>query len=94
MIGSFVLKRIHSWDIFTPSTQQTVVASTAFCMETSSLRTVTFQMIFLGKKELVNLFLPELGHLVTEANICCALRQEVRLLLGGENTEACSHKCV
>ncbi|KAF1430195.1 Synaptonemal complex protein 2-like, partial [Spheniscus humboldti] len=33
-------------------------------------------MIFLGKKELVNLFLPELGHLVTEANICCALRQE------------------
>ncbi|XP_068253254.1 synaptonemal complex protein 2-like [Nyctibius grandis] len=29
-----------------------------------------------GKKKLVNLFLPELGHLVTEANICCALRQE------------------
>ncbi|KAM9302524.1 synaptonemal complex protein 2-like [Morus bassanus] len=29
-----------------------------------------------GKKELVNLLLPELGHLVTEANICCALRQE------------------
>ncbi|KFR09199.1 Synaptonemal complex protein 2-like, partial [Nipponia nippon] len=29
-----------------------------------------------GKKELVNLFLPELGHLVTEVNICCALRQE------------------
>ncbi|XP_075603243.1 synaptonemal complex protein 2-like [Balearica regulorum gibbericeps] len=29
-----------------------------------------------GKKELVNLFLPELGHLVTETNICCALRQE------------------
>ncbi|XP_075351737.1 synaptonemal complex protein 2-like [Mycteria americana] len=29
-----------------------------------------------GKKELVTLFLPELGHLVTEANICCALRQE------------------
>nr|XP_009676356.1 PREDICTED: synaptonemal complex protein 2-like [Struthio camelus australis] len=29
-----------------------------------------------GKKELVNLFLPELGHLVTEANVCCALRQE------------------
>nr|XP_009511972.1 PREDICTED: synaptonemal complex protein 2-like [Phalacrocorax carbo] len=29
-----------------------------------------------GKKELVNLFLPELGHLVTEADICCALRQE------------------
>ncbi|KAM8810997.1 synaptonemal complex protein 2-like [Eudromia elegans] len=29
-----------------------------------------------GKKELVNLFLPELGQLVTEANICCALRQE------------------
>ncbi|NXG80472.1 SYC2L protein, partial [Baryphthengus martii] len=28
------------------------------------------------KKELVNLFLPVLGHLVTEANICCALRQE------------------
>ncbi|KAF1461659.1 Synaptonemal complex protein 2-like, partial [Pygoscelis antarcticus] len=33
-------------------------------------------MIFLGKKELVNLFLPELGHLVTEASICWALRQE------------------
>ncbi|XP_064908490.1 synaptonemal complex protein 2-like isoform X2 [Columba livia] len=29
-----------------------------------------------GKKELVNLFLPELGNLVTEAGICCALRQE------------------
>ncbi|NXD76105.1 SYC2L protein, partial [Halcyon senegalensis] len=29
-----------------------------------------------GKKEMVNLFLPVLGHLVTEANICCALRQE------------------
>ncbi|XP_071409073.1 synaptonemal complex protein 2-like [Pithys albifrons albifrons] len=29
-----------------------------------------------GKKEMVNLFLPELGHLVTEANICCALRLE------------------
>ncbi|XP_062424501.1 synaptonemal complex protein 2-like [Rhea pennata] len=29
-----------------------------------------------GKKELVNLFLPELGHLVTEVNVCCALRQE------------------
>ncbi|KAM6298978.1 synaptonemal complex protein 2-like [Aegotheles albertisi] len=29
-----------------------------------------------GKKELVNLFLPALGHLVTEENICCALRQE------------------
>ncbi|KAM6087624.1 synaptonemal complex protein 2-like [Chlamydotis macqueenii] len=29
-----------------------------------------------GKKELVNLFLPELGHLVTEANISCTLRQE------------------
>ncbi|NXY77234.1 SYC2L protein, partial [Glareola pratincola] len=27
-------------------------------------------------KELVNLFLPELGRLVTEENICCALRQE------------------
>lgn len=51
-------------------------------------------MIFLGKKELVNLFLPELGHLVTEANICCALRQEVRLLLGEENTDTCAHKCV
>ncbi|NXL51987.1 SYC2L protein, partial [Podilymbus podiceps] len=37
---------------------------------------VTFQMIFLGKKKLVNLFLLELGHLVTEENICCALRQE------------------
>nr|XP_021156981.1 synaptonemal complex protein 2-like [Columba livia] len=32
-----------------------------------------------GKKELVNLFLPELGNLVTEAGICCALRQEVAL---------------
>ncbi|NXS45399.1 SYC2L protein, partial [Balaeniceps rex] len=42
----------------------------------SALVSVTFQMIFLGKKELVNLFLPELGHLVTEANTCCALRQE------------------
>ncbi|NXV47325.1 SYC2L protein, partial [Uria aalge] len=42
----------------------------------SALVSVTFQMIFLGKKELVNLFLPELGHLVTEENICCALRQE------------------
>ncbi|XP_072185324.1 synaptonemal complex protein 2-like isoform X2 [Excalfactoria chinensis] len=29
-----------------------------------------------GKKQLVNLFLPELGRLVTEASICCALRQE------------------
>ncbi|XP_067148479.1 synaptonemal complex protein 2-like [Apteryx mantelli] len=29
-----------------------------------------------GKKELVNLFLPELGHLVTETNVCCTLRQE------------------
>ncbi|CAM9249474.1 unnamed protein product [Bubo scandiacus] len=29
-----------------------------------------------GEKEVVNLFLPELGHLVTEANICSALRQE------------------
>ncbi|XP_042662571.1 synaptonemal complex protein 2-like [Tyto alba] len=29
-----------------------------------------------GKKEMVNLFLPELGHLVTEANACFALRQE------------------
>ncbi|NXW61637.1 SYC2L protein, partial [Eurystomus gularis] len=29
-----------------------------------------------GKKELVNLFLPALGNLVTEENICCALRQE------------------
>ncbi|NXF36605.1 SYC2L protein, partial [Nyctibius bracteatus] len=42
----------------------------------SALVSVTFQMIFLGKKKLVNLFLPELGHLVTEASICCALRQE------------------
>ncbi|NXW84357.1 SYC2L protein, partial [Alopecoenas beccarii] len=42
----------------------------------SALVCVTFQTIFLGKKELVNLFLPELGNLVTEANICCALRQE------------------
>ncbi|KAM9387447.1 synaptonemal complex protein 2-like [Phaethornis superciliosus] len=29
-----------------------------------------------GKKELVNFFLPELGNLVTEKSICCALRQE------------------
>ncbi|KFU92108.1 Synaptonemal complex protein 2-like, partial [Chaetura pelagica] len=29
-----------------------------------------------GKKELVNLFLPELGNLVTEENICYTLRQE------------------
>ncbi|NXI82488.1 SYC2L protein, partial [Rhipidura dahli] len=29
-----------------------------------------------GKKELVNLFLPELGHLVTEANLCYALHLE------------------
>ncbi|NXV14370.1 SYC2L protein, partial [Cepphus grylle] len=43
---------------------------------TSSLLPVTFPTISLGKKELVNLFLPELGHLVTEENICCALRQE------------------
>ncbi|NWI62948.1 SYC2L protein, partial [Todus mexicanus] len=28
------------------------------------------------RKELVDLFLPELGQLVTEANICCALRHE------------------
>ncbi|XP_041331428.1 synaptonemal complex protein 2-like [Pyrgilauda ruficollis] len=29
-----------------------------------------------GKKELVDLFLPELGRLVTEANLCCALHLE------------------
>ncbi|XP_065609222.1 synaptonemal complex protein 2-like [Cyrtonyx montezumae] len=29
-----------------------------------------------GKKQLVNLFLPELGRLVTEASVCCSLRQE------------------
>ncbi|XP_058277115.1 synaptonemal complex protein 2-like isoform X2 [Hirundo rustica] len=29
-----------------------------------------------GKKELVNLFLPELGRLVTEARLCCALHLE------------------
>ncbi|XP_071594782.1 synaptonemal complex protein 2-like [Heliangelus exortis] len=29
-----------------------------------------------GKKELVNFFLPELGNLVREESICCALRQE------------------
>ncbi|XP_074753585.1 synaptonemal complex protein 2-like [Athene noctua] len=29
-----------------------------------------------GEKEVLNLFLPELGHLVTEANISSALRQE------------------
>ncbi|NXS55483.1 SYC2L protein, partial [Brachypteracias leptosomus] len=42
----------------------------------TALVSVTFQMIFLGMKELVNLFLPALGHLVTEENICCALQQE------------------
>ena len=42
----------------------------------------------------MNLFLPELGHLVTEADICCALRQEVRLLLGEEDTDMCTRKCV
>ncbi|KAL2307976.1 hypothetical protein Nmel_000970 [Mimus melanotis] len=36
----------------------------------------TFQIVFLGKKELVNLFLPELGRLVTEANLGCALHLE------------------
>ncbi|KAK4827854.1 hypothetical protein QYF61_022004 [Mycteria americana] len=35
-----------------------------------------FDSALVWKKELVTLFLPELGHLVTEANICCALRQE------------------
>lgn len=63
-------------------------------MGTSPLLAVTFQMNFLGKKELVNLFLPELGHLVTEANICCALRQEVSLLVGEEKLDMCTHKCV
>ncbi|NXI12415.1 SYC2L protein, partial [Irena cyanogastra] len=29
-----------------------------------------------GKNELVNLFLPELGRLVTEANLCCSLHLE------------------
>ncbi|XP_017663866.1 PREDICTED: synaptonemal complex protein 2-like [Lepidothrix coronata] len=29
-----------------------------------------------GKKDLLNLFLPELGHLVTEANLCCTLHLE------------------
>ncbi|XP_066044194.1 synaptonemal complex protein 2-like isoform X3 [Chamaea fasciata] len=29
-----------------------------------------------GKKELVDLFLPELGHLVTEPKLCCALHLE------------------
>lgn len=43
---------------------------------------------------MVNLFLPELGNLVTEVGICCALRQEVRLVLGEESTDACAHKCV
>lgn len=76
---------LPSWDVFTPPTQQTVVASTIAYVETSSLLAVTFQMIFLGKKKLVDLFLPELGQLVTEANIDCALRQEVRLLPAEEN---------
>ncbi|NXL97198.1 SYC2L protein, partial [Tyrannus savana] len=42
----------------------------------TALVPLTFQNIFLGKKDLVNLFLPELGHLVTEANLCCALHLE------------------
>ncbi|XP_037986082.1 synaptonemal complex protein 2-like [Motacilla alba alba] len=40
---------------------------------------VTSSLFYLGlegKKELVNLFLPELGRLVTEANLCCALHLE------------------
>ncbi|XP_068526837.1 synaptonemal complex protein 2-like isoform X6 [Anas acuta] len=44
--------------------------------EISSLLVVTLQAHFIGKKQLVNLFLPELGHLVTEGSICCALRLE------------------
>ncbi|XP_064528084.1 synaptonemal complex protein 2-like [Pseudopipra pipra] len=47
-----------------------------FYMETSPFLAVTFQNIFLGKKDLLNLFLPELGHLVTEANLCCTLHLE------------------
>ncbi|XP_050186967.1 synaptonemal complex protein 2-like [Myiozetetes cayanensis] len=47
-----------------------------FYMETSLFLALTFQNNFLGKKDLVNLFLPELGHLVTEANLCCALHLE------------------
>lgn len=43
-----------------------------------SLLTAALQTLFVGKKQLVNLFLPELGRLVTEASVCCALRQEVR----------------
>ncbi|OXB84554.1 UNVERIFIED_CONTAM: hypothetical protein H355_008030 [Colinus virginianus] len=42
----------------------------------SSLLAVTLQTLFIGKKQLVNLFLPELGRLVTETSVCCALRQE------------------
>lgn len=52
-----------------------------FYEETSSLLAVTFTMVFLGQIQIVNLFLPELGHLVTEENIYWSLRQEVRFLL-------------
>ncbi|OXB63386.1 hypothetical protein ASZ78_004827 [Callipepla squamata] len=45
----------------------------------SSLLAVTLQTLFIGKKQLVNFFLPELGRLVTETSVCCALRQEVAL---------------
>ncbi|KAM4684561.1 synaptonemal complex protein 2-like [Amazona ochrocephala] len=45
-------------------------------LETSSLLAVTFTMIFLGKIQIVNLFLPELGRLVTEEKIHWNLRQE------------------
>ncbi|XP_035173458.1 synaptonemal complex protein 2-like [Oxyura jamaicensis] len=44
--------------------------------EISSLLVVTLQALLIGKKQLVNLFLPELGHLVTEASVCCTLRLE------------------
>ncbi|XP_033916233.1 synaptonemal complex protein 2-like [Melopsittacus undulatus] len=44
--------------------------------ETRSLLAVMFTMIFPGQIRIVNLFLPELGHLVTAENIYWSLRQE------------------
>ncbi|OWK58373.1 Synaptonemal complex protein 2-like [Lonchura striata] len=55
--------------------RQTVVASTIFIW-TPPISSCTFQIIFLGKRELVTLFLPELGCLVTEPNLSCALHLE------------------
>lgn len=85
---------MHSWDVFTPSTPRSLVVSLIFYPEISSLLVVTLQAHFIGKKQLVNLFLPELGHLVTEGSICCALRLEVRLMLREENVDVPTHKGV